>query len=153
MPNRPVSHGVARRRRQIGRGELFGAKTILWVRRVFLALAAILVIWIFMMGSAPQEIAKVRNWDSTWIGLDVLECLGLVSTALLLPRRSPYLAPVAAASATLFALDAWFDTMTSLAGSDVDVAIFYAAMAEIPLAIVLAVIAVVAPRGLVRRED
>lgn len=105
----------------------------------------------FIIGSAPQEVATVRNWDSSWIGLDILECFGLVGTALLLPSRSPYLAPVAAASAVLFALDAWFDTMTSLAGSELDVAVFYAAIAEIPLALVLTAIAVIAPRGLVRR--
>jgi hypothetical protein len=130
---------------------LFGEKTVRRVRLVFLILAAVLVVWIFMMGSAPQEVATVRNWDSSWIGLDVLECLGLAGTALLLPGRSPYLAPVAAASATLFALDAWFDTMTSLAGSELDVAVFYAAIAEMPLALALAAIAVIAPRGLIRR--
>lgn len=118
---------------------------------MFLILAGVLVVWIFIIGSAPQEVVTVRNWDSTWIGLDTLECIGLVGTALLLPSRSPYLAPVAAATATLFALDAWFDTMTSLAGSELAVAVFYAAIAEIPLAIALATIAVVAPRGLMRR--
>jgi hypothetical protein len=130
---------------------LFGAKTVQRVRLVFLILAGVLVVWIFIIGSAPQEVVTVRNWDSTWIGLDTLECIGLVGTALLLPSRSPYLAPVAAATATLFALDAWFDTMTSLAGSELAVAVFYAAIAEIPLAIALATIAVVAPRGLMRR--
>ena len=129
---------------------MFGARTIWWTRLVFLIIAGALVIWMFQMGSAPQEIATVRNWDSSWIGLDTLECLGLVSTALLLPGRSPYLAPVAAASAMLFALDAWFDTMTSLAGSELDVALFYAAIAEILLAVALTAIAVIAPRGLVR---
>lgn len=118
---------------------------------MFLILAGVLVVWMFIIGSAPQEVATVRNWDSSWIGLDILECFGLVGTALLLPGRSPYLAPVAAASAVLFALDAWFDTMTSLAGSELDVAVFYAAIAEIPLALVLTAIAVIAPRGLVRR--
>ncbi|MBR7835570.1 hypothetical protein KDL01_20010 [Actinospica durhamensis] len=131
---------------------MFGTRTIWWIRRVFLILAGALVIWMFIMGSAPQEVVTVRNWDSSWIGLDILECLGLVSTALLLPGRSPYLAPVAAASAMLFALDAWFDTMTSLAGSELDVAVFYAAISEIPLAVALTVIAVLAPRGLVRRS-
>ena len=131
---------------------MFGVKTVRRVRIVFLSLAAILVIWMFIMGAAPQEVATVRNWDSSWIGLDVLECLGLVCTAWLLPSRSAYLAPVAAASATLFGLDAWFDTMTSLAGSELDVAVFYAAISEIPLALVLAAIAIIAPRGLVRRR-
>lgn len=137
---------------QIGSGgTLFGVKTVRWTQRVFLVLAAALVVWMFMMGAAPQEVATVRNWDSSWIGLDIIECLGLVCTAWLLPSRSPYLAPVAAASATVFALDAWFDTMTSLAGSQLDVAVFYAAVSEIPLALALAAIAVIAPRGLMRR--
>jgi hypothetical protein len=41
--------------------------------------------------------------------------------------------------------------MTSPAGSELGVALFYAALSEIPLALVLASIAVIAPRGRVRR--
>ena len=41
----------------------------------------------------------------------------LVLTAILLSRRSVYLAPAAAVTATLFGLDAWFDVLTAAAGA------------------------------------
>ncbi|MEH0515197.1 hypothetical protein QBC31_31485 [Streptomyces sp. B21-079] len=114
--------------------------------RVFVALAVVLVIWIFQMGAAPRGHAEVRNWSSSWIGLDILEVLGLLATVILLRSRSTYLAPVASAAATLFALDAWFDVMTALAGTDWYTAVVFAVAAEVPLAVTLAAIAVIAPR-------
>ncbi|WP_159391070.1 hypothetical protein [Streptomyces viridochromogenes] len=111
-----------------------------------MALAAVLVVWIFEMGAAPRGHAEVRNWSSSWIGLDVLEVLGLLATAVLLRTRSVCLAPVASAAATLFAVDAWFDVMTALAGSDWYTAMAFAVIAEIPLAVTLGAIAVIAPR-------
>jgi hypothetical protein len=106
----------------------------------------VLVVWVFQMGAAPHGHAEVRNWSSTWIGLDVLEVSGLIATAVLLRSRSTYLAPTACATATLFAIDAWFDVMTALAGTDWYTAVFFAAIAEIPLPVTLGVIAFTASR-------
>jgi hypothetical protein len=125
---------------------MFSEKSSRQLCRVFVALAAVLVIWIFQMGAAPRGHAEVRNWSSSWIGLDILEVLGLLATAVLLRFRSAYLAPVASAAATLFALDAWFDVMTALAGTDWCIAVAFAGIAEIPLAVTLGAIAVIAPR-------
>jgi hypothetical protein len=127
---------------------MFSEKSIRRLRWVFVALAAVLVIWIFQMGAAPNGHAEVRNWSSSWIGLDVLEVFGLLATAFLLRSRSVHLAPVAAATATLFGLDAWFDVMTARAGIDWYTAVVLAAVAEIPLAVTFGAIAVVAPRRL-----
>ncbi|KRC94104.1 MULTISPECIES: hypothetical protein [unclassified Streptomyces] len=125
---------------------MFSEKSSRQLCRVFVALAVVLVIWIFQMGAAPRGHAEVRNWSSSWIGLDILEVLGLLATAILLRARSAYLAPVASAAATLFALDAWFDVMTALAGTDWYIAVGFAAVAEIPLAVTLGAIAIIAPR-------
>ncbi|PBD02306.1 hypothetical protein BX281_10570 [Streptomyces sp. Ag82_O1-15] len=129
-----------------GYPRMFSEKSSRQLGRAFVVLAAVLVIWIFEMGAAPRGHAEVRNWSSSWIGLDVLEVLGLLATAVLLRTRSAYLAPVASAAATLFALDAWFDVMTALAGSDWYTAMAFAVIAEIPLAVTLGAIAVIAPR-------
>lgn len=125
---------------------MFSEKSSRQLCRAFVALAAVLVIWIFEMGSAPRGHTEVRNWSSSWIGLDVLEVLGLLATAVLLRTRSAFLAPVASAAATLFAVDAWFDVMTALAGTDWYTAVIFAIIAEIPLAMTLGAIAVIAPR-------
>ncbi|MGF1431625.1 hypothetical protein [Kitasatospora sp. LaBMicrA B282] len=114
-------------------------------------LAAVLFGWIFVLGTVPQGHAEVRNWSSSWIGLDVLELLGLVGTAALYPRRPAFLAPVAAATATLFGVDAWFDTMTALAGADWYQAWAFAVVAEVPLTVLLAALAVRTARELNRR--
>ncbi|GAB2699769.1 hypothetical protein [Kitasatospora kifunensis] len=114
-------------------------------------LSVVLVVWMFMMGSAPQGRAEVRNWSSSWIGLDVLEFLGLLGTTWLLWHRSPHLPAVAGASAALFGIDAWFDVMTALSGSDWYTAVTFAAIAELPLAVLLGYLAATAPRRLAER--
>ncbi|MFF7633243.1 hypothetical protein ACFZB9_08845 [Kitasatospora sp. NPDC008050] len=112
-------------------------------------LAVVLMVWIFMMGAASQGHAEVRNWSSSWIGLDVLELIGLLGTALLYPGRPALLTPVAAATATLFGIDAWFDTMTALAGADWYTAWAFALIAEVPLTALLATLAI----RTARRQD
>jgi hypothetical protein len=125
---------------------LFSGRLSRWLRVLFVLLAAILVVWMFMMGAAPRGHADVRNWSSSWIGLDVGECLGLLSTALGMRVRSPHLPAIAGATATLFAVDARFDMMTALAGADWYTALAFALVAEIPLAITLASISIRAAR-------
>jgi len=122
-----------------------------------LAIAAGLTAWIFELGAVLQGQAQVRNWSSVWVGLDMLEVTGLVMTAVLMRRRSAFLAPVAAMTATAFALDAWFDMMTALPGSSWYESLAAAFLGEVPMTIVLAGIAWLAarpgePRS-VRREE
>jgi len=115
---------------------MFSEKSLRQLRRVFVVLAVALVVWIFQMGAAPHGHAEVRNWSSSWIGLDVLEVFGLLATAFLLRSRSVYLAPMASATATLFGLDAWFDVMTA-GPHDLWVSALTATLVELPLAVIL----------------
>jgi hypothetical protein len=113
------------------------------VRRLPVALvliAAGLTAWVFELGAVLQGQAEVRNWSSVWVGLDLLEITGLVITAFLIKRRSVFLPSTAAATATLFALDAWFDVLTSAAGSAWYESLATAVLAEIPMTVVLAAI-------------
>jgi hypothetical protein len=111
-----------------------------------LLIAAGLTAWVFELGAVLTGQVEVRNWSSVWVGLDLMEITGLVLTAILLRRRSAYLAPVAAATATLFGLDAWFDVLTAGAGSAWYGSLVEAFFGELPMMIILAAIAVWAPR-------
>lgn len=113
---------------------------------VLLLIAAGLTAWVFELGAILQGQAQVRNWSSTWVGLDLMEITGLVMTAILLRRRSAYLAAVAAVTATLFALDAWFDVLTAAAGADWYQSLAAAFFAEIPITGLLIAIVIRATR-------
>ncbi len=117
---------------------------------ILLLIAAGLTAWVFELGAVLQGQAQVRNWSSTWVGLDLMEITGLVLTALLLRRRSAYLSAVAAVTATLFAVDAWFDVLTASAGSGWYESLAAAFFGEIPMTVTLAAVAVWAARD-VRR--
>jgi hypothetical protein len=113
---------------------------------VLLLIAAGLTAWVFDLGAVLPGQAQVRNWSSAWVGLDLMEISGLVATAILLRRRSVYPSPVAAMTATLFGLDAWFDVLTAGAGGAWYESLYLAFFGEIPMAGLLAVLASWAPR-------
>jgi hypothetical protein len=102
--------------------------------------------WVLELGAVLRGQAEVRNWSAVWVGLDLMEIAGLVLTAILLRRRSAYLAAVAAMTATLFALDAWFDVLTAAAGAAWYESVADAFFGEIPMTALLTAIAVWATR-------
>jgi hypothetical protein len=102
---------------------------------MLLVIAAGLTAWVFELGAVLQGQAQVRNWSSVWVGLDLLEIVGLLATALLMRRRSVFLAPVAAMSATAFALDAWFDVLTAMPGASWYESVAAAVFGEVPMTI------------------
>jgi hypothetical protein len=77
---------------------------------------------------------------------------GLVLTSILLRPRSVHLSPVAAVTATLFGLDAWFDVLTASAGAAWYESLACAFLGEIPMTVLLAAVAIWAPRN-IRAED
>jgi hypothetical protein len=113
---------------------------------VLVLIAAGLSVWVLELGSVLQGQAQVRNWSSVWVGLDLMEIAGLTLTAILLRRRSAYLAVVAAMTATLFALDAWFDVLTAAAGASWYESLADAFFGEIPMTALLIAIAISATR-------
>jgi hypothetical protein len=84
----------------------------------------------------------VPNWPALWGGLDAFEALGLVATGFLLLRRDPRRCLTASATAALLVVDAWFDTLTSLPGTEFATAITLALGVELPLATICVVLAV-----------
>ena len=113
---------------------------------VLLLIAAGLTAWMLELGAVLHGQAQVRNWSSVWVGLDLMEIAGLVLTAVLLRRRSAYLAAVAAVTATLFAVDAWFDLLTAAAGADWYESVAAALFGEVPMTGLLAAVAIWASR-------
>jgi hypothetical protein len=108
--------------------------------------AAGLLIWIFILGSTLRGQAQVRDWSIAWVGLDLAETTGLAVTGVLVFRRHLAASPVAAVTATLFTVDAWFDVTTSLAGAAWYEALLFAFAAEIPVTVLLTGVSVAALR-------
>lgn len=103
--------------------------------RLLLGVAGVLVGWIAVLGATLGTSATVRHWDLSWIGLDILEVVGLVATALLMRHRAPAVVQVATMTATLFLVDAWFDVTLSQPGWTYAGAVVSACLLEIPLAV------------------
>jgi hypothetical protein len=94
--------------------------------------------WIFVLAATLSR----SQFPATWIGLDVCEALGLTTTGVGLLRRRPRGALFAAVTATLLAVDAWFDVTTATTGADRLAALTMAFGAEIPIAAVCVAVAI-----------
>jgi hypothetical protein len=113
---------------------------------VLVVCAVGLAVWIPYLGLTLDERYVVRRWSVAWVGLDVGEVLGLLGSAVLVHRRSRYAAIAAAATSASFLIDAWFDTTTSRQGQDYGESLVIALVAELPLGVVCACLAVVLTR-------
>ncbi|MFF1556453.1 hypothetical protein [Streptomyces sp. NPDC058279] len=108
---------------------------------VFAGAGVALLPWMIVPAKTLPGSAGVSHWATAWIGLDAMLSAGLMGAGLLLRRRDPRAAPVAAATAALLAVDAWFDVTTSLGTGGQGLALLLAAGAELPLAVACAVVA------------
>ncbi|WP_225097797.1 hypothetical protein [Streptomyces sp. CoH27] len=90
--------------------------------------------WLYVLAIGLPGTATAAHWPVAWVGLDALEALGLIATGLLAARGDRRHALAAAATATLLAVDAWFDTTTAAPGGDFATAVAMALGAELPLA-------------------
>jgi hypothetical protein len=87
-----------------------------WVGPVFAIGALALIPWMVYLGVTLPSTERISE-RTAWIGFDVglMAMLGL--TAVLAHRRSVRLAHASMATATMLAVDAWFDIFTSGGGS------------------------------------
>ncbi|MFG2617394.1 hypothetical protein ACGFXC_07190 [Streptomyces sp. NPDC048507] len=100
-----------------------------------------LVPWMAVLAKTMPVTAEVSNWSAAWIGLDAMLAVGLAGTGALLRRGDPRVSPVAAATAALLLMDAWFDVTTSAGTSGQGMALVLALAAELPMAGLCAVVA------------
>jgi hypothetical protein len=106
--------------------------------RLFAVCGVLLVPWIGLLIYQLHGQAGKRSFESSWIGLDVLEAVCLLTVALLLSRRHRATSPVAAAAAAILCMDAWFDTMSAVPKLPYAESLAMACFAELPLAALLA---------------
>ena len=120
--------------------------------RLFAVCGVLLVPWIGVLIEQLHGQAGKRSFNSSWVGLDVLEAVCLLVVAVLVSRRHRATSPVAAATAAILCMDAWFDTMSAAPRLPYAESLAMACLAELPLAALLAwtawrALAWAAPRG------
>src|SRR4051794_37423615 len=96
--------------------------------------------WVFYLSATLPASARDAHWSLAWVGLDSCEALALSATGWFLLRRDNRCVLSAAGSAVLLLVDAWFD-VPAAAGPDLATAIVMAVFAELPIALVCAVLA------------
>jgi hypothetical protein len=89
-----------------------------WVPGVLGAVAAGMVPWVFVLGRTLPETTQVRHWPAVWIGLDLAIALGCATTARWYHRGDARARLSASAVAALTGMDAWFDVLTALPGTE-----------------------------------
>jgi hypothetical protein len=100
-----------------------------------------MVPWLVVLAVTLPGTASVPHWSMAWIGLDAGEAIGLAATGWLLRRGDPRRCLTAMATSALLLTDAWFDVTTSGSGGPLVEAIAMAIFAEIPAAVLCAVLA------------
>ena len=106
--------------------------------RIYAVCGVLLVPWTGVLIWQLHGQAGKRSFDSSWVGLDVLEAVCLLTVARLLSRRHRATSPAAAATAAILCMDAWFDTMSAAPQLPYAEAMAMACFAELPLAALLA---------------
>lgn len=117
-----------------------------------LILAGMAIIpWLYLLASHLPSTKTVSNWSTAWVGLDSLEALGLLATGSMLLRDDDGHRLAAAATGTLFVVDAWLDVTTASPGFERRIAVAMAAGGEAPLALLCWALALRRPSA--RRRD
>ncbi|GAA5020663.1 hypothetical protein [Kitasatospora paranensis] len=99
--------------------------------------AFLLLPWIVVLSLSVRRFGA-RNLANSWVWLDVMEVAALLLLAALVRRRHRATSPLAAATAVLLAMDAYFDIWSAHRGPDYLLAQVLAYCAELPGAAVLA---------------
>ena len=105
---------------------------------VVLRVSALLLLpWILLLATQWVGEGGKRDFGGSWIGLDLAELGGMLLVARLVRLRHRAASPVAAATGTLLALDAWFDYMSAMPKLESLEALAMACFAELPLGVLL----------------
>jgi hypothetical protein len=124
-----------------------------WRRLLVIALTGggvAMIPWLAQLGCSLPRTATVAHWNVAWVGLDVLEAIGLFTTGRFIARGDRRYAVTATLTGTALLIDAWFDILTTASQSGLLTAVVMAGLVELPLSCVcffLAFRAVPGPRG------
>ncbi|MEU8591567.1 hypothetical protein AB0C59_31905 [Streptomyces sp. NPDC048664] len=125
------------RQQDLRRSEETEAEAVRGVRRagwLLMVCGAALLPWLYVLATGLPAGMDAAHRPVAWVGLDALEAAGLIITGVLATRGQDRHTPAAAATSALLVVDAWFDTTTAHAGSDLVSALVMAVCAELPLA-------------------
>jgi len=111
------------------------SRVLAWV---FTICGVVLVPWIGVLIEQLHGHAGQRSFNSSWVGLDVLEAVCLLTVGQLMRHQHRATSPVAAATAAILCMDAWFDTMSAAPQLPYAESLAMACFAEFPLAALLA---------------
>ncbi len=125
---------------------------------MFLVGAAVcLVPWTLYLAHTLPQRYDTGQWRTAWVGFDVALLLCFAAAAWLGMRRRPAAVPLLAATAALLCCDAWFDVMLDWASPDRWTSVVLAVAGELPVAVLLLVVAkrllAGTPRRAVRIRD
>jgi hypothetical protein len=105
-----------------------------WVTLLLGLVAVALVPWtLYLTFSLPSRHVTL-HYDLAWVGFDIALACAFAATTVAAVRRSAWLVPLAAATATMLCCDAWFDIVTSQRGGERWEAVAEAVFVELPLA-------------------
>lgn len=110
--------------------------------RFYIALAVLLVPWIFYLAITLPQRHVVHNWDAAWVGFDIILLVAVITTAILAFRQSRWVVIVSAFAGGLLLADTWFDIVTSRAGLEMSWSLVLGLVVQIPLAVVSLLIAI-----------
>lgn len=102
--------------------------------------------WIFYLALTLPDKQSTDHYALAWLGFDSVMCIVIAGLGYCAITRKPATELVAAVAATMLVVDAWFDVVTSEDGRAFVLAIFTAVVAEVPLAIICAWVAINAER-------
>ena len=108
---------------------------------VLAGVALLLPAWALYLAVALPREHVAPNWDVVWVGFDLALAALAASAVLAFRRRSPWTPVFGGALAAALVCDEWFDVLTS-DGSDRWVAVALAVFAELPVAVLAAVVGV-----------
>jgi hypothetical protein len=105
-----------------------------WVAPSFAVLAVGTVPWVVFLAVTLPRHATFAHYRGVWVGFDTGLIAVLALTGYLAWRGRPRVALAATAAATMLAVDAWFDVMTTPRGRGLVVSLVLAGLVEVPLA-------------------
>jgi hypothetical protein len=108
---------------------------------VVVAACVAMVPWTVLLGLTLPRHYLANHWGLAWVGLDTGTVVFLGWTAWMAYRRRQALVLSAIITATLLTVDAWFDVVTATGRADQLFSLATAVFGEIPLAVLLFVVA------------
>jgi hypothetical protein len=124
----------------MGAQEPTGIQFPRWLTMVLALTAAGLLPWTLYLTFTLPSRHVTEHYDVAWVVFDCALFCAFAATAWCTVKISKWLVPFAAVTGTLLVCDAWFDVVTSIGSGDAIAAILEAAFAELPLAVVCALI-------------